>query len=168
MKVDKPKIVMIIGSLLRYGGTEKHFLQLAEGLDEHFNFIIFHLNPRTGKAYELLSERTQIYNINYTGSFFGTAKSIINAYQILKKQRPSLIYSSSLIGLILILPFSIIYRVPIISARRSLYSKAVFKWSSWIKKLIFWINNIASTRIIGNSEAVGQLTNKDAFSKKNI
>lgn len=155
---------MIIGSLLRYGGTEKHFLQLIDGLNKDFNFAVFHLNPERGKAFELLSKRTEVFNLNFIGTFSGVINSIYSAFTLLRKEKPSLIYSSTLIGLILILPFSIIYRVPIISARRSLYSK-FFTWSIWIKKIIFWINNISSKKIIGNSEAVGSLTLNDAFSK---
>lgn len=168
MKEDKPKIAMIIGSLLRSGGTEKHFLQLLDGLNEDFNFVVFHLNPERGKAFELLSKRTEVFNLNFIGTFSGVINAIYSAFALLRKEKPSLIYSSTLIGLILILPFSIIYRVPIISARRSLYSKyskSIFTWSILMQKIIFWINNISSKKIIGNSEAVGSLTLNDAFSK---
>ena len=108
---------------------------------------------------------TIVFNLNFIGTFSGVINSIYSAFTLLRKEKPSLIYSSTLIGLILILPFSIIYRVPIISARRSLYSKSIFTWSIWIKKIIFWINNISSKKIIGNSEAVGSLALNDAFSK---
>ncbi len=166
MKAPKPKIAMIIGSLLRYGGTEKHFLQLLEGLNQDFNFTIFHLNPERGKAYELLSDKAPIFNLNFSGSFVGVISSMYKAFSNLREQQPNLIYSSSLIGLILILPFSLIYRVPIISARRSLFSKAVFTWSKYFKNLIFWINNLTSKKIIGNSQAVGKQTLSYAFSRE--
>jgi len=166
LKEEKPKIAMIIGSLLRYGGTEKHFLQLLEGLQEDFEFTVYHLNPKTGKAYDLISEYCSVNDLNFKSTLFGLLYSIISAYKYLKKQGPDLIYSTTLIGLILILPYSVIFRVPIISARRSLYSSSIFTWSKIIKKLIFWINNIASKQIIGNSEAVGKLTLSESFSQK--
>tara|TARA_X000000368_G_scaffold418868_1_gene420437 strand:+ start:4277 stop:5413 length:1137 start_codon:yes stop_codon:yes gene_type:complete len=166
LKEEKPKIAMIIGSLLRYGGTEKHFLQLLQGLGQDFEFTVYHLNPKTGKAYDLISNYSAVVDLNFKGTFSGLFYSINSAFKGLRKQAPDLIYSTSLIGLILILPYSVIFRVPIISARRSLYSSSIFTWSKMIKRLIFWINNIASTKIIGNSEAVEKLTLSEAFSKK--
>tara|TARA_Y100001970_G_scaffold293982_1_gene445331 strand:+ start:31028 stop:32164 length:1137 start_codon:yes stop_codon:yes gene_type:complete len=166
LRKEKPKIAMIIGSLLRYGGTEKHFLQLLEGLKEDFEFSVYHLNPERGKAYELISQYSKVIDLNFKGTFLGLFYSIISAYKSLRKQGPDLIYSTTLIGLILILPYSVIFKVPIISARRSLYSSSIFTWNKIIKKLIFLINNISSKKIIGNSDAVGKLTLTEAFSKK--
>lgn len=157
---------MIIGSLLRYGGTEKHLTQLIQGLKQKFNFVIYHVNPKTGQAFDILSAKAKIYNLNYFKSLSGISNSVINTYKMLRKEKPDLIYCTSLIGLILVLPFSIFNRIPIISARRSLYDKSTYSWSIWTKKPIFWLNNIASKKIIGNSDAVGKLIFRDAFSKK--